>query len=135
VKSDIGLIGLGVMGQNLVLNIANHGYSVSVFNRTLSVVDEFIAGKAGGYELITGTCSIPEFVESLRRPRRIMLMVKAGYAVDAVIEQLMPYLSQEDIVIDCGNSYFKDTIRRSKTLEEKGFLYLGVGVSGGEEAP
>ncbi len=132
-KSDIGLIGLGVMGQNLVLNIANHGYSVSVFNRTLSVVDEFIAGKAGGYELITGTCSIPEFVESLRRPRRIMLMVKAGYAVDAVIEQLMPYLSQEDIVIDCGNSYFKDTIRRSKALEGKGFLYLGVGVSGGEE--
>lgn len=132
-KSDIGLIGLGVMGQNLVLNIANHGYSVSVFNRTLSVVDEFIAGKAEGYELITGTRSIPEFVESLRRPRRIMLMVKAGYAVDAVIEQLMPYLSQGDIVIDCGNSYFKDTIRRSKALEGKGFLYLGVGVSGGEE--
>ena len=132
-KSDIGLIGLGVMGQNLVLNIANHGYPVSVFNRTLSVVDEFIAGKAEGYELITGTRSIPEFVESLRRPRRIMLMVKAGYAVDAVIEQLMPYLSQEDIVIDCGNSYFKDTIRRSKALEGKGFLYLGVGVSGGEE--
>jgi 6-phosphogluconate dehydrogenase len=133
VKSDIGLIGLGVMGQNLVLNIANHGYPVSVFNRTLSVVDEFIAGKAEGYELITGTRSIPEFVESLRRPRRIMLMVKAGYAVDAVIEQLMPYLSQGDIVIDCGNSYFKDTIRRSKALEGKGFLYLGVGVSGGEE--
>jgi len=133
VKSDIGLIGLGVMGQNLVLNMANHGYSVSVFNRTLRVVDEFIAGKAEGYGLITGTHTIPEFVESLRKPRTIMLMVKAGYAVDAVIEQLKPYLSQGDIIIDCGNSYFKDTIRRSKALEEEGFLYLGVGISGGEE--
>ena len=132
-KSDIGLIGLGVMGQNLVLNIANHGYDVSVFNRTLSVVDKFIAGKAQGYENITGTHSIPELVETLRKPRRVMLMVKAGHAVDAVIEQLLPHLSPGDIVIDCGNSYFKDTIRRSEELEEKGFLYLGVGVSGGEE--
>jgi 6-phosphogluconate dehydrogenase len=133
VKSDIGLIGLGVMGQNLVLNMANHGYSVSVFNRTLRVVDEFTAGKAEGYELITGTRSVPELVESLKKPRRIMLMVKAGQAVDAVIEQLIPYLSQGDIIIDCGNSYFKDTIRRSKALEDAGFLYLGVGISGGEE--
>jgi 6-phosphogluconate dehydrogenase len=121
------------MGQNLVLNMANHGYAVSVFNRTLRVVDEFTAGKAQGYELITGTRSIPELVESLREPRRIMLMVKAGQAVDAVIEQLIPYLSPGDIIIDCGNSYFKDTIRRNESLEKKGFLYLGVGVSGGEE--
>ena len=87
-KSDIGLIGLGVMGQNLVLNMANHGYSVSVFNRTLRVVDEFIAGKAEGYETIRGTHSISELVESLAKPRRIMLMVKAGRAVDAVIEDV-----------------------------------------------
>jgi 6-phosphogluconate dehydrogenase len=133
VKSDIGLIGLGVMGQNLVLNMVNHGYSVSVFNRTLSVVDEFTAGKAEGYETIRGTHSIQELAESLAKPRRIMLMVKAGRAVDAVIEQLVPYLSPGDIIIDCGNSYFNDSIRRSKALEEEGFLYLGVGVSGGEE--
>ncbi len=121
------------MGQNLVLNMANHGYSVSVFNRTLSVVDEFMAGRAEGYRTIRGTHSIPELVESLAKPRRIMLMVKAGRAVDAVIDQLIPYLSPGDIIIDCGNSYFKDTISRSKALEEEGFLYLGVGVSGGEE--
>jgi 6-phosphogluconate dehydrogenase len=133
VKSDVGLIGLGVMGQNLVLNMANHGYSVSVFNRTLSVVDEFIACKAKGYESIRGTHSIEEFVESLEPPKRIMLMVKAGRAVDAVIEQLIPYLSPGDIIMDCGNSFFKDTIRRSKELEDRGFLFLGVGVSGGEE--
>lgn len=132
-KSDVGLIGLGVMGQNLVLNMANHGYSVSVFNRTLSVVDEFIACKAKGYESIRGTHSIEEFVESLEPPKRIMLMVKAGRAVDAVIEQLIPYLSPGDIIMDCGNSFFKDTIRRSKELEDRGFLFLGVGVSGGEE--
>jgi 6-phosphogluconate dehydrogenase len=133
VKSDIGLVGLGVMGQNLVLNIANHGYAVSVFNRTMRVVDEFMADKAQGYELITGTHSISELVDSLRKPRRVMLMVKAGQAVDAVIEQLLPYLEPGDIILDCGNSYFKDTIRRSKTLEDRGFLYLGVGISGGEE--
>ena len=113
-KSDVGLIGLGVMGQNLVLNMANHGYSVSVFNRTLSVVDEFIACKAKGYESIRGTHSIEEFVESLEPPKRIMLMV-AGRAVDAVIEQRFRKLSG-DIIMDCGNSFFKDTIRRSKEL-------------------
>ena len=112
-KSDVGLIGLGVMGQNLVLNMANHGYSVSVFNRTLSVVDEFIACKAKGYESIRGTHSIEKFVESLEPPKRIMLKVNAGRAVDAVFEQLIPYLSRVEIIMDCGNSFFKYTFRRS----------------------
>lgn len=132
-KSDIGLIGLGVMGQNLVLNMESHGYSVSVFNRTTKTTEKFIQGEAKGKEKITGTYSIQEFVDSLKTPRKVMLMVKAGGAVDAVIAQLLPYLDQGDIVIDGGNSYFKDTVRRTKELEEKGLFYLGVGVSGGEE--
>lgn len=132
-KTDIGLIGLGVMGQNLVLNMANHGYSVSVYNRSVSKVDEFLQGPAKGKESIVGTYSIKEFVESLKTPRKIMLMVKAGAPVDAVINELVPYLAKGDIVIDGGNSFFKDTIRRTKALEEQGFYFLGVGVSGGEE--
>lgn len=131
-KADIGLIGLAVMGQNLVLNMANHGYKVAVFNRTTSVVDDFLAGPAGGKQII-GTYSLAELVDSLQAPRKIMLMVQAGQAVDAVLDQLIPLLAPGDVIVDGGNSYFKDTIRRTKMAEEKGLLYLGTGVSGGEE--
>ena len=131
-KSDIGLIGLAVMGQNLVLNILDHGYSVSVFNRTTSKVSDFIRERAAGRE-ITGAYSIEEFVSSLRRPRKIMLMVKAGPPVDATIEQLLPLLEPGDIIIDGGNSFFQDTTRRAEQLETKGILFIGTGVSGGEE--
>ncbi|MBO8126542.1 MAG: decarboxylating NADP(+)-dependent phosphogluconate dehydrogenase [Firmicutes bacterium] len=131
-KADIGLIGLAVMGQNLVLNMANHGYTVAVYNRTTSKVDEFIKGPAVGKSVI-GTHSLQELVSVLERPRKIMLMVKAGRAVDAVIQQLQEFLEPGDVIIDGGNSYFKDTVRRAKELEEKGIFYLGTGVSGGEE--
>jgi 6-phosphogluconate dehydrogenase len=131
-KADIGLIGLAVMGQNLVLNMNDHGYQVAVYNRTTSKISRFIEGEAAGRE-ITGTYSIEEFVGALEHPRKIMLMVKAGQPVDATIEQLLPYLDKGDIIIDGGNSYFHDTIRRSKELEEKGILFIGTGVSGGEE--
>lgn len=132
-KSDIGLIGLGVMGQNLVLNMASHGHGVTVYNRTLSVVDEFMKNRAAGLSNISAAHSIKELVESLERPRRVMLMVKAGPAVDAVIAEVAPYLEPGDIIIDGGNSYFKDTARRAQELEAKRLLYLGTGVSGGEE--
>ena len=132
-KSDIGLIGLAVMGQNLVLNMESKGYSVSVYNRTEKATKQFIEGPAKGKDRITATYSIEELVKSLKKPRKIMMMVKAGPPVDSVIEQLLPYLDKGDIIIDGGNSYFKDTIRRCKELEGKGILYLGVGVSGGEE--
>jgi 6-phosphogluconate dehydrogenase len=121
------------MGQNLVLNLASHGYSVSVYNRSVSKVDQFLEGPAKGNAGIVGTHSIRDFVESLHSPRKIMLMVKAGAPVDAVIYELLPHLAKGDIVIDGGNSFFKDTIRRTKALEEQGFRFLGVGVSGGEE--
>ena len=131
-KADIGLIGLAVMGQNLVLNMANHGYKVAVFNRTTSVVDEFLAGPARGKNIV-GAYTLAELIDSLEAPRKIMLMVKAGQAVDAVLDQLIPLLTPGDVIIDGGNSFFKDTIRRTKLAEEKGLLYLGTGVSGGEE--
>ncbi len=129
---DIGLIGLAVMGQNLVLNMNDHGYRVAVFNRTVSKVDEFIENEAKGTQ-VAGTHSIEELIQSLKRPRRVMLMVKAGDTVDRMIEQLTPHLEQGDIVIDGGNSHFPDTNRRTKQLNQKGILFIGTGVSGGEE--
>jgi len=131
-KADIGLIGLAVMGQNLVLNMDDHGYTVAVYNRTTSRVSEFIAGQAAEREII-GTYTLEQLVAVLKKPRKIMLMVKAGRPVDAVIEQLLPLLDEGDIVIDGGNSYYPDSIRRTKELEEKGLLFIGTGVSGGEE--
>jgi 6-phosphogluconate dehydrogenase len=129
---DIGLIGLAVMGQNLVLNMNDHGYRVAVFNRTVSKVDEFIQNEAAGTQ-VAGAHSIEEFVGSLKRPRRIMLMVKAGDTVDQMIEGLLPHLDKGDIVIDGGNSHYPDTNRRASDLAEKGILFIGTGVSGGEE--
>ncbi len=131
-KADIGLIGLAVMGQNMVLNMNDHGFVVAVFNRTVSKVDDFIANEAKGTNVI-GTHSIAEFVASLKRPRRVFLLVKAGQAVDDFIEALLPHLEKGDIIIDGGNSHFPDTIRRTKYVESKGLLYIGTGVSGGEE--
>lgn len=132
-KLDIGLIGLAVMGQNLVLNMESKGYSVSVYNRTGEKTSEFIEGPAKGREKIKATYSIEELIDSLERPRKVMTMVKAGRPVDLVIEQLLPHLDEGDIIIDGGNSYFKDTIRRCRELKKRGILFLGVGVSGGEE--
>jgi 6-phosphogluconate dehydrogenase len=131
-NADIGLIGLAVMGQNLVLNLADHGFKVAVFNRTTSKVDEFMAGEAKGKSIV-GTHSLEEFCQSLARPRRIMFMVKAGQAVDDFIAWLEPHLEPGDILIDGGNSLFTDTQRRVDALSAKGLLYLGMGVSGGEE--
>src|SRR5215831_6129907 len=131
-KADIGLIGLAVMGENLILNIESRGYSVAVFNRTLDKVEKFLAGRAKGKKII-GTHNLPELVQSLKSPRKIMMMVKAGQAVDDLINQLVPLLDKGDILIDGGNSHFPDTIRRTKALEAKGLLYIGTGVSGGEE--
>lgn len=131
-QADIGLIGLAVMGENLVLNMANHGHTVAVFNRTVAKVDEFLAGRAAGKSII-GARSIPELVAALRKPRRVMMMVKAGPAVDALIDQLAPHLEAGDILIDGGNTYFPDTERRQKAAEARGLLYIGTGVSGGEE--
>ena len=131
-KADIGLVGLAVMGQNLVLNMEDHGFAVAVYNRTLSRVDDFIAGEAKGREII-GAHSPEELVAALKKPRRVMLMVQAGQAVDNVIEQLIPLLEDGDIIIDGGNSNYQDTIRRTKYVESKGLLYIGTGVSGGEE--
>ncbi len=130
--ADIGLIGLAVMGENLVLNMANHGYTVAVYNRTTEKVDDFLAGRAQGKSIL-GAHSPAELCKLLKRPRRVMIMVKAGAAVDAVIESLLPFLEKGDIVIDGGNSEFPDSTRRTKDLGEKGILYIGTGVSGGEE--
>ena len=129
---DIGLIGLAVMGENLVLNMERNGYSVAVFNRTISKVEDFINGRARGKN-IKGCHSIEESVASLDRPRKLMLLVKAGKPVDDFIDLIAPHLEEGDIIIDGGNSYFPDTIRRTKYVEEKGLLYIGTGVSGGEE--
>jgi len=129
---DIGLIGLAVMGQNLVLNMNDHGYKVAVFNRTTSKVDDFIANEAKGTEVV-GAHSVEELVGLLKRPRRIMIMVKAGDVVDQTIEHLLPYLEKGDIIIDGGNSLFTDSNRRTKDLAAKGILFIGTGVSGGEE--
>ena len=130
--SDIGLVGLAVMGENLVLNMVSKGFQVAVFNRTTARVDEFLAGQAAG-KAVKGTYSLAELAASLERPRRIMLMVKAGKPVDEMIEQILPYLEQGDILIDGGNSFFEDTRRRFKTLAAKGIRFVGMGVSGGEE--
>jgi len=132
-KADIGLIGLAVMGQNLVLNMNDHGYGVAVYNRTVSKVDAFMNDAAKGRDTIYPTKSISEFVGTLKRPRKVMLMVKAGEVVDAFIEQVLPYLEKGDLIIDGGNSHFPDTTRRTKELKEKGIIYIGTGVSGGEE--
>jgi 6-phosphogluconate dehydrogenase len=131
-KADIGLIGLAVMGQNLVLNMADHGYTVAVFNRTTSKVDDFVNGNALGTGVI-GTHSIEQLVEVLKSPRRVMLMVKAGQPVDQFIEMLIPHLEPGDIIIDGGNSNFHDSVRRASYVETKGLYFIGTGVSGGEE--
>src|SRR5947209_14161381 len=127
---DIGLIGLAVMGQNLVLNMNDHGYKVAVFNRTVSKVDDFLAQEAKGTQIV-GAHSIEELVGALKTPRRILMMVKAGDTVDQMIDQLVPHLEKGDILIDGGNSHYPDTNRRTKSLNEKGLLFIGTGVSGG----
>jgi len=129
---DTGLIGLAVMGQNLVLNMNDHGFKVAVFNRTVSKVDEFLANEAKGTQVV-GAQSIEELAGLLKRPRRVMLMVKAGASVDQTINQVLPYLEAGDIIIDGGNSLFTDSNRRTKDLAAKGILFIGTGVSGGEE--
>src|SRR5881396_545200 len=131
-KADIALIGLAVMGQNLILNMNDHGYTVVAFNRTVAKVDEFLAKEAKGTAVL-GAHSIEEMVGLLKKPRRVMIMVKAGKPVDEFIEQLIPLLEPGDIIIDGGNSLFEDTNRRAKYVESKGLLYIGTGVSGGEE--
>jgi 6-phosphogluconate dehydrogenase len=131
-KCDIGLIGLAVMGQNLVLNMNDHGFKVAVFNRTTSKVDDFMNSGAKGTEVV-GTYSLEELVDALEKPRRVMLMVKAGKPVDAFIDLLIPLLDEGDIIIDGGNSNFHDSIRRTEYVESKGLRFIGTGVSGGEE--
>jgi 6-phosphogluconate dehydrogenase len=130
--ADIGLIGLAVMGENLILNMESKGFTVAVYNRSVEKVDKFIQGRGKGRNLI-GTHSIKDFLNTIKKPRKVMLLIKAGQPVDELIEQLLPHLEPGDIIIDGGNSYFPDTIRRTKYIEEKGFLYIGTGVSGGEE--
>jgi len=132
-KADIGMIGMAVMGQNLVLNMNDKGYTVAAYNRTVSRVDEFLADAAKGRQGVLGAHSLEEFVGLLRKPRKIMLMVKAGEAVDEFIAALIPHLEAGDLIIDGGNSHYPDTIRRTKVLADKGLLYIGTGVSGGEE--
>lgn len=130
--SDIGLIGLAVMGENLILNMASKGYTVTAYNRTTSKVDAFISGRASD-KTIRGAYSVEELVQSLAVPRKIMIMVKSGDPVDATIEQLLPLLDKGDVIIDGGNTHFPDTIRREKYCAEKGVHFVGAGVSGGEE--
>jgi 6-phosphogluconate dehydrogenase len=129
---DIGLIGLAVMGQNLVLNMNDHGYKVAVFNRTVSKVDDFIENEAKGTQVV-GAHSVEEMCGLLKKPRRVMIMVKAGEVVDQTIEHVLPYLEKGDILIDGGNSLYTDSTRRTKDLAAKGILFIGTGVSGGEE--
>ena len=131
-NADIALIGLAVMGQNLILNMNDHGFTVVAFNRTVSKVDDFINNEAKGTKVI-GAHSLQEMAALLKKPRRVMLMVKAGAPVDEFIEHLLPVLEQGDIIIDGGNSLFEDTMRRTEYVESKGLLYIGTGVSGGEE--
>lgn len=130
--SDIGLIGLAVMGENLVLNMESKGFHVSVFNRTISKVENFINGRGSGKN-IYGAMTLEDFISSLKRPRKVFLMVKAGQAVDDFIEKLIPMLEPGDVIIDGGNTHFPDTARRTAYVESKGLLYIGTGVSGGEE--
>jgi len=131
-KADIGVVGLAVMGENLVLNMETKGFKIAVFNRTVQKVENFVSGR-GKDKNIIGCNTIENLCENLERPRKVMLMVKAGAPVDAFIEQVLPYLEKGDIIIDGGNSHFPDSIRRTKYLEEKGILFIGTGVSGGEE--
>ncbi|MCK4922784.1 MAG: decarboxylating NADP(+)-dependent phosphogluconate dehydrogenase [Bacteroidales bacterium] len=130
--ADIGLIGLAVMGENLVLNMERNGYTVAVYNRTVDKVEKFVNGRGAGKKFI-GAKSMEEFVASLSRPRKVMMLVKAGKPVDDFIEQLLPFLEESDIIIDGGNSHFPDSIRRTKYVESKGLKFIGTGVSGGEE--
>ena len=130
--ADIGLVGLAVMGENLVLNMESKGFACAVYNRTVEKVDAFLAGRAKGKK-ITGAHSVEELLQSLKRPRKVMLMVKAGKPVDDFIALLLPHMEKGDIIIDGGNSHFPDTIRRTRFLESKGMLFIGTGVSGGEE--
>ena len=141
-KHDLGLIGLAVMGQNLVLNMANHGFSVGVFNRTTATTDEFVGSlndQPGGVvaegtpDRISGYHTLEDLVQNLKSPKKVMLMVKAGPAVDSFIERLQPLLNPGDIIIDGGNTMFEDTNRRTREVEESGLLFIGTGVSGGEE--
>ncbi len=129
---DFGLIGLAVMGENLALNVESRGYKVAVFNRTTEKVDEFISGRAAGKHFV-GCHSVEDLIKQLARPRKVMMLVKAGLAVDSLIEQILPLLEPGDIVIDGGNTHFADTERRTRDVESRGFLYVGTGVSGGEE--
>ncbi|MCK5850475.1 MAG: NADP-dependent phosphogluconate dehydrogenase, partial [Kiritimatiellae bacterium] len=131
-KADIGVVGLAVMGENLILNMESKGFTVACFNRTVSKVDKFTGGRAKDKNII-GCHTVEELTENLEKPRRVMLMVKAGGAVDAFIEQILPHLEKGDIIIDGGNTHFPDTTRRTRYLAEKGILYIGTGVSGGEE--
>ncbi len=131
-KSDIGLVGLAVMGENLVMNMESKGFTVSVYNRTVEKVDNFVNGRAKGKNIV-GAHSLEELVSQLEKPRKVMMMVKAGAAVDSLIDQLIPLLEEGDIIIDGGNSHFPDTARRTEYVESKGMLYVGCGVSGGEE--
>src|SRR4030095_3042643 len=131
-RADIALIGLAVMGQNIVMNMNDHGFTVAVYNRTSSVTDEFLGTTAKGSKVV-GTHTLEELVGALKNPRRVFILVKAGAAVDAVIDQLVPLLEQGDIVIDGGNSHFPDSERRFNKLKEKGLRFIGTGVSGGEE--
>jgi 6-phosphogluconate dehydrogenase len=132
-ESDIGLVGLAVMGQNLALNVADHGFKISVYNRTTSVTDEFVRNNPDTPGGVVGTKTLKEFVQSIRRPRKIILLVKAGGPTDAVIDSLVPLLEDGDIVIDGGNALWSDTVRREKALTEKSLRFIGSGVSGGEE--
>ena len=131
-KADIGLIGLAVMGENLVLNMERNGFTVAVFNRTVEKVDRFINGR-GKEKNFIGARTIEDFVASLERPRKVVMLVKAGRPVDDFIELLLPHLEEGDIIIDGGNSHFPDSIRRTRYVESKGLLFIGTGVSGGEE--
>lgn len=130
--ADMGLIGLAVMGENLVLNMESHGYTVAVFNRTQARVDDFVAGRAKGKKIV-GCRSVKELVAALKRPRKVMIMVKAGPAVDQVIEEVAPLLEPGDIIIDGGNTHYPDTTRRTRVLQSRKLLFVGTGVSGGEE--
>jgi len=132
-SSDIGLVGLAVMGQNLALNIADHGFTISVYNRTTSKTDAFVSAHPDTPGGLVGTATLEEFIGSLKKPRKIIILVQAGRATDAVIDGLVPLLDKDDIIIDGGNSLYEDTIRREKELKEKNIRFIGSGVSGGEE--
>ncbi|MEO7414070.1 MAG: NAD(P)-binding domain-containing protein, partial [Opitutaceae bacterium] len=131
--SDIGLIGLAVMGQNLALNIADHGFQISVYNRTTEKTEKFVAENPNTPGGVVGTKTLQEFVSSLAKPRKMIILVQAGKPTDAVIDGLVPLLEQNDIVVDGGNALWTDTIRREKALAAKGLRFVGSGVSGGEE--